>query len=192
MTFIRPDLAAAIYRLREVLLTGVIGLLGLWLITRGGLVLVHLGLIILALAATLIRHALARLRFHQAVGAPGIVELDEAQLAYMGPQIGGFISLQEASELRLITMQGRRMWRVKQADGQAMLVPVDAEGAGQLFDAFAALPGMDVTALAAAAAGKAPEQGAQGTGAQEIALPGPQMSVIWRRAGKAGLTANGK
>ena len=185
MSFVRPEILTGLWRLREVLVTGAIAVVGLWLIALGGWVLVPLGLILLALAAVLIRHARARLRFEQAVGAPGLVELDEAQLAYLGPEVGGFISLHEAVELRLVTMRGRRLWRVKQADGQAMLVPVDASGAGQLFDAFAALPGMDVTALAAAL--DRPTAG--DSGSTDLATTGPEMRVIWRRIAKAGLTA---
>lgn len=184
MSFVRPEAAAQLWRLREVLLTSALVGFGLWLIWLGGWVLVPLGAVVLGLAGLLLRHALARLRFLQAVGAPGIVELDEAQLGYMGPEVGGFISLQEAVELRLVSMRGRRLWRIKQADGQAMLVPVDASGAEQLFDAFAALPGMDVGALADAL--HRPVSAAQ---TKEIAISGPEMRVIWRRTSKAGLTA---
>ena len=59
-------------------------------------------------------------------------------------------TLPELIELRLVTLRGRRVWRLKQADGQALLVPVDAAGAEGLFDAFAILPGMDTAALVAA------------------------------------------
>lgn len=184
MTFIRPEVLAAFWRLREVLVTTTIAAIGLWLVYLGGWVLLPSGVLVLALAATLIRHALARLRFQQAVRAPGMVELDEAQLGYLGPEAGGFISLNEAVELRLVTMKGRRLWRVKQADGQAMLVPVDATGAAQLFDAFASLPGMDVTVLAAALAKPTAQAGLS----RDVALAGPEMRVIWRRAAKAGLS----
>lgn len=184
MTFVRPEILAGFWRLREVLFTAALAIFGAWLIVLGGWVLIPLGVLVLALAATLARHALARLRFQQAVGAPGLVELDEAQLGYLGPDVGGFISLNEAVELRLVTMRGRRLWRVKQADGQAMLVPVDATGAGQLFDAFAALPGMDVATLAAALDRRA----VPGVGSHEVAWAGPDMQVIWRRPAAAGLT----
>lgn len=184
MTFIRPQATALLWRLREVILTSGIAAFGLWLVWLGGWFLVPLGLIVLAIAGLLLRHAFARLRFLQAVGAPGIVELDEAQLAYMGPEVGGYISLNEAVELRLVTMRGRRLWRIKQADGQAMLVPVDAAGAEQLFDAFAALPGMDVTVLSHAL--DKPEETA---GQAQVALTTPDMRVIWRRPSKAGLTS---
>jgi hypothetical protein len=183
MSFVRPDVTAAIWRLREILLTLTLAAIGLWLILLGGWVLVPLGLIVLAISITFTRHALARLKFQQAVGAPGIVELDEAQLGYLGPEVGGFISLDEAVELRLVTMHGRRLWRIKQADGQAMLVPVDATGAAQLFDAFASLPGMDVSALAAAVSAAK----LQATGTHDLEIAEPAMLVIWRRAAKQGL-----
>ncbi|MGQ0611423.1 MAG: hypothetical protein ACT4N9_10015 [Paracoccaceae bacterium] len=177
-------------RFREAGFAGIVLLAGLWLIWLGGWVLVPAGLVVAALGVSLLRHALARLSFQQAVGAPGVVELDEAQLGYMGPQAGGFISLAEAVELRLITLQGRRLWRVKQADGQAMLVPVDAEGAGQLFDAFAALPGMDVGALSRAVAAAA---GGAAAGGGTLVPADPQMQVIWRREGGRALpTGSGR
>lgn len=183
MSFIRPQITRALWRLHEALTAGAVLLCGLWLVWMGGWLLVPAGLALAALGASLLRHALARLRFHQATHAPGMVELDEAQLGYLGPQSGGFISLHEASELRLVVIRGRRLWRIKQADGQAMLVPIDAQGAAQLFDAFAALPGMDVTALAAAAS---PGAGAL-TGGQDLAAADPQMLLVWRRPGAQGL-----
>ena len=69
------------------------------------------------------------------------------------------------------------MWRLKQADGQALLIPVDAKGAGRLFDAFANLPGMDTADLIAALEPSAlPSQAALTLAAET--------RVIWRRAGK--------
>lgn len=185
MTFIRPGATSALMRFREVGFAGTVLLAGLWLIWLGGWVLIPAGLVLVALGVSLLRHAVARLGFQQAVGAPGLVELDEAQLGYMGPQAGGYISLAEATELRLITLQGRRLWRIKQADGQAMLVPVDAEGAGQLFDAFAALPGMDVGALSRAVAtgGGAP------AGDSALMPNDTQIQLIWRRPGGRALPA---
>ena len=66
--------------------------------------------------------------------APGVVEVDEGQISYLGPAFGGSISVPELVELRLLTAGGRRMWRLKQADGQALLIPVEAVGADRLFD----------------------------------------------------------
>ena len=63
----------------------------------------------------------------------------------------------------MIRLRGNRLWRLKQADGQALLIPVAAAGADRLFDAFATLPGMDTQALVAAL---------EGTGEDR---------VVWRR-----------
>lgn len=152
MTIFRPEVTALFIRHREAIAASVIVLAGVWLMALGGYVLFPLGLIIAAIGGTLTVTALRRARFIQTIAAPGIVELDEAQVGYLAPDLGGFLSLDELSEIRLLVLQGKRMWRLKQADGQALLIPVDAAGADRLFDAFAALPGMDSSALVAALA----------------------------------------
>lgn len=147
---IREDAAHALHRWREVIASGFVALAGVWIAAQGGFVLLPVGLCVIALAAALALQALRRLRFAQAPAAPGMVEVDEAQIAYLSPDGGGFVGLPELIEIRLLTLRGKRYWRLRQADGQALLVPVDAMGAEQLFDAFAALPGMDSAALLAA------------------------------------------
>lgn len=178
---IRPELSRRLWRGREVLWALAIMGAGLWLIWLGGYVLVPLGGAVGLLGAAMAMLAGRRLRFAQGVDAPGLVEVDEAQVGYLGPDAGGFVSLAELVELRLITVQGRRLWRLKQADGQALVIPVEAEGAEALFDAFSSLPGMDSADLVAALEQPAPNSsGAQGN------LPAPQtagMHVIWRRKG---------
>lgn len=173
MSFLRPELARALSRGREVIAGMAVSGFGLWLVWLGGYLLVPLGLVILALGAVLARQAWRRLHFVQGQDAPGVIELDEAQLGYLGPTEGGFVSLEDLVELRLIRVRGERVWRLKQLDGQALLIPVEAQGAGKLFDAFAALPGMDSGALVSALS----------------ATPGPQgiaeARVIWRRPAAA-------
>lgn len=170
---IRPELSAALVRYREALAAGLVVLAGLWLVVLGGYVLVPLGLIIAAIGAILTLTALRRARFAQTVAAPGMVELDERQVSYLAPELGGFISLDELEEIRLLAMRGRRMWRLKQTDGQALLIPVDAEGAEKLFDVFAALPGMDTAALVLTLQAPAPEKA-------NLTLAA-QTRVIWRK-----------
>lgn len=147
---IRPEVVAIAHRYREAIGASVIVLAGLWLMALGGYVLFPLGLIIAAIGAALTLTAFRRARFAQTIGAPGMVELDEAQIGYLAPDLGGFLSLEELTEIRLLILHGKRLWRLKQADGQALLIPVDAAGADRLFDAFAGLPGMDASALVAA------------------------------------------
>lgn len=177
MSLIRPELAAAAHRWREVAAAGGVGAAGLWVASGGGWVLVPLGGVIVAAAGVWAVNAWRRMRFAQDVAAPGIVEVNEGQIAYMGPAFGGYAALEDLVEIRLMTMRGRRLWRLRQADGQALLVPVDAAGAAALFDAFAALPGMDMAALVAALE---PGAAAGGTGL----ATGPQMTPVWHRPGR--------
>ncbi len=183
MQLIRPEITDLIWRAREVIWAGLVVALGLWLLILGGYLLVPLGLIVGGVGLVLAVTAFRRMRFEQDVAAPGIVELDEAQVGYLGPELGGFLSLHELVELRILSLRGRRLWRLKQADGQALLIPVDAKGAERLYDAFAGLPGMDTAALVAALAPSTLPSAAALTLAAET-------RVIWRRAGK-GVVAGG-
>ena len=181
MSLIRPEVAARLIRWREPLCAAALALLGLWIATRGGWLLAPLGAGVVALGAGWAAMAVRRLRFAPEVAAPGMVEVDEGLVGYLGPAFGGFVALPDLVELRLLTMQGRRLWRLKQADGQALLIPVDAVGAERLYDAFASLPGMDTAALVAALA-PAPPGGGAAYPADSIA------TVIWRRSGRGIVT----
>jgi hypothetical protein len=183
MTLIRPEAQAALWRLREVFAAIGLAALGLWLGALGGFVLVPLGVIVVVLAAGFGLLAWRRLRFAQGGDAPGVVELDEGQISYFGPDMGGAVALAELVELRLITAGGRRMWRLRQQDGQALLIPVSAVGAERLFDAFAALPDMDTGVLVAAVdpVVASAEQG-------RVVAIGSDSRVIWRRPVRAVLT----
>lgn len=177
MTLIRPELAARLVRWREPIYAGALTLFGLWVATRGGWLLGPLGAGLVLLGAAWAAMALRRLRFAPGVAAPGMVEVDEGQVGYLGPAFGGYVALPDLVELRLLTMRGRRLWRLKQADGQALLIPVDAAGAERLYDAFASLPGMDTAALVTALT---PAEGTPGTALSADAVT----TVIWRRPGR--------
>lgn len=178
MTLVRPELAALLSRGREVLAAASLGLFGLWLFWLGGWLLQAVGLVALVVAAGWGFQAWRRMRFAQDGEAPGIVEVDEGQISYFGPVTGGAVSLPDLVELRLLTLRGRRVWRLKQSDGQALLIPVEARGAEALFDAFAALPGLDTGDLVAALQGGAAE------GARVVALAS-ENRLVWARAGRA-------
>lgn len=160
---IRPEIWAMVQRGQDVILATALAVFGLWLIILGGYILTPIGGAIMALAAAMAVLALRRLQFSKPAGAIGIVEVDEAQIGYFGPTDGGFISLQDMTELRLLRVGGVDMWRLKQSDGQTLLIPVAAAGADRLFDAFAALPDMNSADLAQP-------------------LAGSDMRMIWRRA----------
>jgi hypothetical protein len=172
MPLIRPAIAAA-----------ACGGFGLWLMWLGGYVLFPAGALVVVAAAAWALTALRRLRFAMGVHAPGVVEVDEGQIGYLGPTFGGYVAIPDLTELRLVSLHGRRMWRLKQADGQTVLIPIDAAGAERLFDAFASLPGIDMGAVTAAIA---PQRGAGG-GRPGLPVAAPKaaaiadMQLIWRR-----------
>jgi hypothetical protein len=177
MSFIRPDVTDALYRWREVIAaaaTAGLGALGLGL--GAGYVIPVAGAILVVTGLTWVVQALRRLRFRQGGEAPGIVRVTEAQIAYLGPRVGGFVGLPDLAEVRLLTLRGRRIWKLRQADGQMLHIPVEAQGAEALFDAFAALPGMDSAALVAALGTAAPSD------SRVIALAGADQ-LIWARQG---------
>lgn len=178
---IRPAALATLARWREVAVSAGVILVGLWTATRGGPILAVAGLALAALGAGLTLTALRRMRFAQAITAPGLVEVVEGEVRYFGPSLGGAVSLADLTELRLLTLRGRRMWRLKQSDGQALLIPVDAAGAEALYDGFTSLPGLDMGQLLTAL-------GPQTTGPGLIVTQTPDMALIWHRKGK-GLVA---
>ncbi len=174
MTLIRPTVLAGLRRGREVVAAAVFGCFGLWFLSLGGYLLVPLGAAVLALAAIWGLAAWRRMRFSQVVEAPGVVEVDEAQIGYLGPGTGGYVAIPDLVEIRLLRLRGHRLWQLRQSDGQALLIPVDATGADRLFDAFASLPDLDAGTLVAALA---PGPGAQG---QSVMLAS-ESRTVWRR-----------
>lgn len=183
----RPEVTAFAFRAREVIAAVFTIAFGLWLILLGGYLLAPIGIVIGAISLGWLRLALRRMRFVQRVNAPGVVEIDEGQVGYLGPQVGGFASLEELLEIRLMTLQGRRMWRLKQRDGQVILIPVDAAGADQLFDAFSSLPGMDSAALVAALHPVSAQNTGQSLPQSAVTA---EMRLVWHRKG-AGVVAAG-
>jgi hypothetical protein len=174
MSLIRPELLAATRRNGELLAALALATLGAWTAIQGGY--------LLALGLGWALTAWRRLRFQQDGEAPGIVRVTEAQIAYYGPRVGGFVGLPDLSELRLLTLRGRRIWKLKQGDGQLLHIPVESDGAEALFDAFATLPGIDMAALVAALGSDAPASDSRVIALAEVDR------LIWTRKG-AGIVA---
>lgn len=142
MTFFRPEATAALWRWREVLIGVALAVLALcWLAGPGGL----LGFVapaVLVAAGALIMIGLQRGRFRGAGGGLGTVQVDEGQVTYFGPLTGGTVALREMSRLILDGAQRPAHWRLEQPDHAPVMIPVNADGADFLFDAFASLPGL--------------------------------------------------
>jgi hypothetical protein len=176
MNLVRPELLAAAERGREVIAALAVSVLGGWLALLGGYFFLPLGGLLASLGIGWTVLSIRRLRFRQAGEAPGIVRVTEAQIAYLGPRVGGFVGLPDLAEIRLLTLRGRRIWRLRQADGAMLHIPVEADGAEALFDAFATLPGLDTAALVAALGSEVPSD------SKVVALDGVDR-LLWSRKG---------
>lgn len=153
MAFLRPEARLTLIRWRETAAAVALVAIGAWFVSLGGWVLVPVGVALAALGAGWTALAVSRVRFARQELAPGLVEIDEGQVGYLGPTFGGYVALGDLSEVRLLRVRGLPHWRLKQSDGQAILIPHGATGAEALFDAFATLPGADMTSFGAALAG---------------------------------------
>ncbi len=168
MSFLRPEAKAQLIRWREVLAGGAMGLLGLWwLIGPGGLLVLPAIALILA-GAALGWVGVQRARFRSAGQGPGTVRVDEGQITYFGPLTGGVVALREMVALTLDKTLFPDHWQLSQPGQPELLIPVNAEGAEALFDAFATLPGLRTERMLHAL---------QGREAHTI--------VIWQREGHA-------
>jgi hypothetical protein len=181
MSFIRPEIVQGLARWREVIAAGAVTALGVWFTLKPGYVLPVFGVILICVGLGWGAVALRRLRFQQRGEAPGIVRVTEAQIAYLGPRIGGFVGLPDLAEVRLLSYRGRRVWKLRASSGEALHIPVEADGADALFDAFSGLPGIDMGALVAALGTEAPSD------SKVVALDGADR-LIWTRKGSGIVT----
>ncbi|MEM8580688.1 MAG: hypothetical protein AAGF50_05775 [Pseudomonadota bacterium] len=166
MAFLRPEAVAQILRWREALGALFAIAIGLWMLRDSGSVVRGVGVVVALVGAGLFVNALRRLRFATADDAPGVVVLDEGQVSYLGPVTGGAIALRDLAVLRLRSDKSRKIWFLIDTQGNALAIPHGAKGEAALFDAFAALPGMDMTELLA-----------------KLEAKGDASVVVWQRTG---------
>lgn len=175
MSFVRPEVAAGFRRWRERVLWTALGILGLGLIWQGFAVNSPLALAVgvgAALAsAGLLRTAVRRVRLSRVGPAEGVLMIDEARIAYLGPHGGGFVDVPTLAAVEIIRRPGGgdAVWRLVAEDGAELVVPVGARGAEALPDALSALADID--------AGRALEALAAGGGARV---------ALWRKGPIAG------
>jgi hypothetical protein len=162
MSLVRPGASHTLRRWREVLVAGGLAALGLWWALTGFGLLAWLGWALLAAAAALGLAGVQRVRFRRGAGGPGVVVVDEGLIAYLGPVTGGAVALSEITALGL-DPEGP-YWVLSQPGQPALRIPLDAEGAEALFDAFAALPGLRTEHMLA-----------------RMRRPGPAPETLWQR-----------
>ncbi|TCK99342.1 hypothetical protein BXY66_3844 [Shimia isoporae] len=141
MSFIRPEAQAAIAKWREVLIgLGVLAIGLLW--ASGAGILRWVGFAVVIAGIALVVSGIQRARFRRGAGGPGVVQVDEGEVAYFGPLNGGSVSIRGLSRLVLDGRSKPAVWALYQPGRQPLHIPVNAEGGETLFDAFASLPGL--------------------------------------------------
>ena len=168
---IRPEARALLHRWREVLAGLALAGLGLWTALSPLPLIAALGLALMAAGAGLGVVGFRRLRFAATGTGPGVVQLVEGQIAYFGPESGGFMALDDLAEIGLTS--GAEAWVLRDMAGQRLTIPRSATGADALFDAFARLEGIDMASLLRVI-GAVPPQ--------------PVARIVWRRKARALLT----
>ena len=142
MSFIRPEAQQAIWRWREVFVAFGVLVLGLYWAFGTGDLLHWLGYMVIALGVVMLITGVQRGRFRGGRGGPGVVHVDEGAIAYFGPLSGGVVALREMTSLILDPTGKPPHWVLSQPGQAELHVPLNAEGAETLFDAFASLPGI--------------------------------------------------
>jgi hypothetical protein len=139
---IRPEARDQLMRWREVLAGGVAVVLGLWWLAGNSALLILPGAALTIAGVALIWIGVQRARFRARGQGPGSVQVDEGQITYFGPLTGGTVALREIARITLDPGFYPAHWRLWQRGVPELLIPVNAEGADSLFDAFATLPGL--------------------------------------------------
>jgi len=154
MSFIRPEARAAMWRVREILAGNGLAAIGIWLALGHGLT-VWLGYAAVIIAIGLIVVGIQRARFRTGGGGPGVVGIDEGQIAYFGPLSGGVVAVADLERLTLDPTGQPAHWLLESSMQAPLQIPVNAEGSEKLFDAFSALPGIRTERMLAELRGRA-------------------------------------
>jgi hypothetical protein len=140
---IRPGAVAALARWRDALIGGGLVALGLyWGFFTGGGLLHWIGYAVALGGAVMGYAGVQRGRFRQGGEAPGVVQVVEGRISYFGPLAGGVVDLQALEALSLDPTAKPPHWLLSAPGQPALAIPLGARGAEQLFDVFAALPGI--------------------------------------------------
>lgn len=175
MNFIRPELRARLHTWREPIAWGALTLLGATLILQGYADVAPLSFILGLLSAGiglgLLLPALRRVRLASETQAEGVVMIDEARIAYLGPRGGGYVDLPSVARVEIVTRPhippaSPHAWVITTDAGERLTIPLGAEGADGLLDALSPLPGIDFDAGVAAVLSRRPGR-----------------AVMWRKAG---------
>ena len=153
---IRPTARKALTRWREALIGLGIVLFGTWLTATTFGITRYLGVAVIIGGLIIVREGWMRARRPAEGGGAGVVEVDERQITYLAPKGGGTVSINALSAVDVITNDAGPdapdlFWLFTTRDGDTLMVPNTAEGAGAIFDALQALKGVNYQAALNAA-----------------------------------------
>lgn len=144
---IRPEVRAGLYRWRGALVGAAVLALGLyWGLASGGL-LQGLGWLLALGGGALALTEIQRARFAPGRGGPGYVTVIEGRIQYFGPLTGGMADLDDLLALTYDPRAHPAHWILARPEAPPLAIPLNAEGAEALFDAFAQLPGLRTEAM---------------------------------------------
>ncbi len=163
--FLRPELRDALMKYRDVLIGLALAVVGAWWSATAHGAVAFIGYAAVGLGIVLMIGGWQRMRFHSEGQGPGVIQIVERRLAYLGPLTGGVMEMDDAVSLALEPQSlPAPHWIITDAAGKVLEIPVNAEGSDALFDLFAALPGMRTEVMLAA-----------------LDAPPPERQVIWQR-----------
>jgi hypothetical protein len=150
--FVRPELLERLARWREALIGVAVFCFGLWWAWDAFGFHRWLGIALIVAGAAIAWEGVRRARFRPGTGGPGLVEVDERQITYFGPETGGAVSIDALARVTILTTDAGPAtddvhWLFEEEGGPALAIPANAAGADKLFDAIAALPGADYEAV---------------------------------------------
>ena len=140
---IRPEARKAIYDLREVIIGGVLVIIGGNWVVNGHTLQPVIGGLLGALGLVFLFLGWRRVRFPAGAGGAGIVEVTERQITYLTGTGGGAIAIDALIRVEVQTGSGGTLWVFTAEDGGVLMIPGDATGAETLFDALVSLPGIN-------------------------------------------------
>jgi hypothetical protein len=164
MSFVRPEAASALWRWRETITGVVITAIGIWWALKAQGPVFWIGWIAAVIGVALCVAGLQRARFRIPGQGPGVVSVTEGQITYFGPLTGGAVALSELSQIDFDPSGRPGHWVLSQPGQMDLHIPITADGADALFDAFASLPGIRTEHMLA-----------------QMKRPGGLPEMIWQR-----------
>ncbi len=155
MPIFRPEAIQTLKRWQEPIVIGVFLLATLrifWLaFVWASWFMALFGMALVAVLGSLFYVALLRTNLRSDASGPGLVEIDERNITYLAPHLGGVVSLDSIRKIDVSpTRSGSHNWVLYVFEGPPVLIPFNAQGADRLIESFSALPGLGVERISRA------------------------------------------